>query len=143
MSCLRVRHCWCPCSGTAALLLAAASSALANPALPFPSQDSLRQAQLAALACARENSADSCQRSRALADPLLDHPRLPTACKDLLWSIRERSLPAAVNSFERREGLVQPAQGLLRVCRTSEKPSTEAPKPQQPAGGGGLQFSRP
>lgn len=127
----------CPraCAIWWALLLATAGHAVAAPYVAFPSQDTLRQVQLAALACARENSAATCQRSLALADPLLDHPRLPTACKDLLWNIRERSRPAAVNSLERRDGLSRPAEDLPRLCRTNEKAQTEPPKPQAPGGG--------
>lgn len=123
------------CATWSALLLATAGHAVAAPYVAFPSQETLRQVQLAALACARENSAATCQRSLALADPLLDHPRLPTACKDLLWSIRERSRPAAVNSLERRDGLSKPAEDLPRLCRTTEKVEAAPPKPQAPGGG--------
>ncbi len=105
--------------------------------VPFPSEARLREVQLAALACARENSAEACSRSRGLADPLLDHPRLPASCKDLLWSLRERSTPAPANSYERREALVAPAQSLLAVCRSREKPPEPAPSAAPVGGPGG------
>ena len=128
------------CAVSSALLLIATGPAMAAPYVPYPSQDTLRQVQLAALACARENTAASCQRSLALADPLLDHPRLPSACKDQLWSIRERSRPAAVNSLERRDGLAKPAEDLSRLCRNTEVIPAEPPKPQ--AAGGGFKLGR-
>ncbi len=120
-------------------LLAAAAGPPAAQAqaawVPFPSQATLREVQLAALACARDNTAETCKRSRSLADPLLDHPRLPASCKDLLWSLSERSTPAPSNSFTRREALVAPAQSLLAVCRSREKPPEPAPS-AQPGGSG-------
>lgn len=106
---------------------------------PFPSQETLRQVQLTALACARENVAASCDQARRLADPLLDHPRLPTACKDQLWTISQRSTVAPTNSFSRREAIAQPAQLLLLSCRSGEKPAA-APAAAPASGGGGLKF---
>lgn len=129
----------------AGLVLAciAAGAGRTAPFIPFPSSDSLREVQLAALACARENNAASCERARRLADPLLDHPRLPVGCKDQLWSISQKAQPAAENSFARREAISQPAQLLLLACRSGEPAAAPAaaPAPGQPAsGGGGLRF---
>lgn len=120
---------------------AAGPAALAQAGwVPFPSQASLREVQLAALACARENTAEACARSRSLADPLLDHPRLPASCKDLLWTLSERSTPAPSNSFNRREALRAPAQSLLAVCRTREKPPEPAPSTAPGGAGSGSPF---
>jgi hypothetical protein len=122
-------------------LLAAASTSLnaaAAPFVPMPSSDSLRQVQLAALACARENTAASCERARQLAEPLLDHPRLAAACKDQAWSIRQKAQPAPDNSFARREAISQPAGLLLTACRSNDKPApAAAPPAAAPASGGG------
>lgn len=106
---------------------------MSRAAEPFPSRDSLRAMQLAALACARENTAASCHQARALADPLLDHPRLPASCKDLLWTISQKAQPAASNSFERREAIAQPAGSLLSVCRSNEQQTAPKAAPAQPA----------
>lgn len=106
----------------------------------FPSTETLRQVQLAALACARENNAASCDQARQLADPLLDHARLPTACKDQLWAISQRSTVAATNSFSRREGIAEPAQLIVLSCRSGEKPAAAAPAAAPASGGGGLKF---
>mgnify|MGYP006277464381 FL=1 len=115
-------------------------SAIAAPFVPMPSSDSLRQVQLAALACARDNTAASCAQARQLAEPLLDHPRLPAACKDQAWAIRQKAEPAVSNSYERREAISQPAQLLLATCRSSEKatPATPAAAPGSGAGGFGF-----
>lgn len=132
-----------PCFGRAIGLLMASTgliqAALAAPSQPFPSQDSLRQLQLAALACARDNTAASCDPVARMADPLLDHPRLPAACKDQLWALSQRARVSAVNSYGRRESIAQPAQLLLLSCRSGEKPKPTA----QPAGQAGTtpQFS--
>jgi hypothetical protein len=99
----------------------------------------LRKVQLAALACARENTVASCDQARQLGDPLMDHPRLPANCKDLIWEILEKAQPSASNSFSRREALADPAQRLLLVCRSTEKPEAATPPPATP-GGGGLNF---
>ena len=124
----------------AAMSTAIPVSALAQGFVPYPSQDSLRQVQLAALACARENSAASCEQARKLADPLLDHPRLPAACKDQLWSLSQKARPAADNSFARRDGIEQPAQLVMLACRSNEKPIQPATPAPAPSGGGGLKF---
>ncbi|MCP9831741.1 hypothetical protein KBZ14_10870 [Synechococcus sp. HJ21-Hayes] len=126
---------WLQLVASTALLLGTGLAARAEVYVAFPTQDTLRQVQLAAMGCARENSNDTCQRSRALADPLLDHPRLPASCKDLAWTIRERSKPAAVNSFERREALIKPAQDLMQFCRSQEKPVVEKPAQDKPTSG--------
>jgi hypothetical protein len=128
-----------PCSLGIGLLIAVAPAALAEAYVPFPSQESLRQVQLAALACARENTASSCEQARRLADPLLDHPRLPTGCKDHLWAISQKAQPGASNSFARREAISQPAQLLLLACRSGEKVPEPATPPAS-SGGGGLKF---
>ena len=121
------------------LLIAAAPAARAEAYVPFPTQETLRQVQLAALACARENTAASCDQARKLADPLLDHPRLPTGCKDHLWTISQKAQPAATNSFARRDAISQPAQ-LLLACRSGEKAPEPAAAPPAGSGGGGLKF---
>lgn len=106
------------------------SAALAAPYVSFPSEDSLRQVQLAALACSRENTAASCEQARSQLNPLLDHPRLPATCKDLVWTLLQSVRPASRNSFERRDAIDDPASRLLLVCRSAEKPE---PAPQAPA----------
>lgn len=130
----------CPAAPTllAALLslapLAEARSALAQGYVAYPSPETLRDVQLAALACARENTSDTCTQARKLADPLMDHPRLPGGCKDTLWAIIQTAKPASSNTLARRDAIGDPAGRLLLVCRNSEKPisgkvvDTEKPK---------------
>ena len=103
-------------------LCAAPSAAVAEAYVPFPSPETLRQVQLAALGCARENSSETCTEARKLADPLMDHPRLPGSCKDVLWAILQTAKPASSNSLARRDAITDPAQRLLLVCRSNEKP---------------------
>ncbi|MFM8975452.1 MAG: hypothetical protein ACKOFN_07080 [Vulcanococcus sp.] len=112
-----------------ACLVGAAEPLRAQGYVPFPSAESLREVQLVTIACARENSEERCKAARDLADPLLDHPRLPASCKDLLWSITERARTASSNSFERRAAITDPAERILLVCRSAEKP---APDPKGP-----------
>ena len=71
--------------------------AQAQGAVAYPSPETLRDVQLAALACARENTSATCSQARKLADPLMDHPRLPGGCKDALWAIIQTSTPASSN----------------------------------------------
>jgi hypothetical protein len=124
--------------GSAAALLVDSLTGVGHavPYVPFPSQDTLRQVQLAALACARENTSETCNQARKLGDPLMDHPRLPANCKDLIWQMLAKSQPAPTNSFARRQAISDPAERLLLVCRSSEKPeATEAPAGKPAAGG--------
>ena len=118
--------------------LSVASALVSAPGLaadlyvPFPSEESLKELQLVTISCARDNTAASCSKSQELADPLMDHPRLPASCKDLLWTILEKAKPAASNSYQRREALSDPAQRLLLVCRSLELAKPEANQPQAP-----------
>jgi len=116
----------------AAAVLSGGAVLAADPYVPFPSEESLKELQLVTISCARDNSAASCSKSQELADPLMDHPRLPASCKDLLWSILEKAKPAASNSYQRREALSDPAQRLLLVCRSLELAKPEANQPQAP-----------
>lgn len=93
---------------------------------PYPSMDELRELQLNTFACGRENTTESCAKARAMADPLMDHPRLGASCKDAIWTIRERAQPAAISSFERRETLNRAGQDLLRFCKQQTR--TVVPK---------------
>lgn len=124
------------------LLALAGLAALAAPPLraadalaPYPSAELWRRLQLSVLTCGRENTASSCEAARQLADPLLDHPRLPSSCKDILWTIREQAVVAASNSVKRRDLLNGAAGDLLPVCRQRElvKPSAKPAAPQGPA----------
>jgi len=131
-----------PCPAAPTLLAAllglglttASRPAWGQASVPFPSPETLRDVQLAALACARENTSDTCTQARKLADPLMDHPRLPGGCKDTLWAIIQTAKPASSNSLARRDAIGDPAGRLLLVCRNSEKPisgkvvDTEKPK---------------
>ena len=82
--------------------------------VPFPSKDELRSLQLQAYACSRENDAELCDATRKTADPLMDHPRLPAACKDAVWELIQASTPATPNSFQRRDSI---DNGLIKsIC---------------------------
>jgi len=100
-----------------------AARAGAAPEIPYPSIETLRKVQLGAVACARENSAASCSQAKVLADPLIDHPLLTSGCKDLLWTITYRATPADRNTYQRREGLEQPAESVVRTCQLREPPT--------------------
>ena len=91
--------------------------------VPFPTKSELRSLQLLAYTCSRENTADICTRTREIANPLMDHPRLPTACKDTIWELLQEAKPATSNSFQRRDSIDSPARRLTVVCADPEKPS--------------------
>ena len=110
-----------------------ATRAGAAPEVPYPSNETLRKVQLGAVACARENTAASCSQAKALADPLIDHPQLPSGCKDLLWTITYRATPADLNTYQRREGLEQPADSVVRSCQLREPPTADSKGAGKPA----------
>jgi len=108
----------------------------------FPPVSVFRTLQLTTLACGRENTAASCGDARRQADPLLDHPRLPARCKDVLWSIRNLAVDAPSNSMARREPIDQAANEVTIACRQVIKAKPEE-KPQGAGGGGLLKFGAP
>ena len=99
------------------LLLAFASPVIAaEPYEPWPSKDQLRSIELAAYACSRGNSTEACARVRQLADPLMDHSRLPGLCKDVLWSLMDEAKIASTNDFRRQDAITNTARRIPRVC---------------------------
>jgi len=93
----------------------------------WPSKEQLRAVQKEAFNCSRENSAEPCDKTRALADPLMDHPLLPAVCKDVAWSLMEVARVSPNNDYKRRDAIDEQARRLTRVCAKQAKP-----KPRQP-----------
>ena len=108
---------------TLLLLALVAPLSAASTYVPWPSQDTLSTLQKEAFLCSLNNSPDLCDRSRKRADELMDHPRLPAICKDVLWSLVGEAVVAATNSFGRRDAIDQPARRLIRVCSEPVKPT--------------------
>ena len=99
------------------LLLAMASPAIAAELYePWPSKNQLRSIELAAYACSRNNATEACARVRQLADPLMDHSRLPGLCKDVLWSLMDEAKVASTNDFRRKDAITITARRIPRVC---------------------------
>ena len=99
------------------LMLAMASPAIAaEPYEPWPSKNQLRSIELAAYACSRDNATEACARVRQLADPLMDHSRLPGLCKDVLWSLMDEAKVANSNDFRRKDAITNTARRIQRVC---------------------------
>ena len=110
------------------LLLAMASPATAaEPYEPWPTKDQLRSIELAAYACSRDNSTQACRVVRQLADPLMDHSRLPGLCKDVLWSLMDDAKVVSSNDFRRKDTITTTAQRIPRVCA---EPVTKKEKPK-------------
>ena len=113
------------------LLLAMASPVIAaEPDEPWPSKDQLRSIEQAAYACSRENSAEACEGLRQLADPLMDHSRLPGLCKDVLWSLMDEAKVSNTNNFRRKDAITNTARRIPRVC-AEPVIKKEKPKPRQ------------
>ena len=108
---------------TLLLLALAAPLQAASTYVPWPSQDALKTLQKEAFLCSLNNSPDQCEGVRQRADALMDHPRLPAICKDVLWSLVGEARVAATNSFRRRDAIDQPARRLTRVCSEPVKPT--------------------
>jgi hypothetical protein len=108
----------------------------ANP--PFPPAATFRSLQLTTLDCGRENSAAPCEKARAMADPLLDHPLLSGRCKDVLWTIRQKATVAPAKTVERRDELNASARDVTVFCRQQLRGRPQPPtgEPKAPESGG-------
>ena len=107
----------CPHLIRIGLALAVAAPAMAaEPYEAWPSQEQLRRLEQAAYACSRDNSKQACARVRQLADPLMDHSRLPGLCKDVLWSLMDEAKVANTNGFRRKDAITNTARRIQRVC---------------------------
>ena len=112
------------------VLLAIASQAMAaEPYEPWPSKDQLRSIEQAAYTCSRDNATEACARVRQLADPLMDHSRLPGLCKDVLWSLMDAAKVASTNDFRRKDAITSTARRITRVCA---EPVMKKGKPKSP-----------
>ena len=110
------------------LSLAAPAGLKAKPLyVPFPTREALREIQLQAYACSRENTAEFCDRTVDLSDPLMDHPRLPAACKDTIWELLQNAKVVSSNSFQRRDNIDRPARRITVVCANPVKPTAPVP----------------
>lgn len=128
--------------GLATVLLLAAPAGAA-PASPYPPASEFRSLQLITLACGRDNDAASCDKARAMADPLLDHPRLSASCKDSLWAIRQRAVVASTNSRDRRDAIDRAARDVTVFCRQPTRPASTSGSGAGSPGGSGSSFSAP
>ena len=90
----------------------------------WPSKEQLRAVQKEAFNCSRENSSEPCDKTRALADPLMDHPLLPGVCKDVVWTLLERARVSPSNDYKRRDAIDEPARRLTSICAKQAKPKT-------------------
>ena len=121
----------CPHLIRIGLALAVAAPAMAaEPNEPWPSKDQLRSIEQAAYACSRENSTRACARVLQLADPLMDHSRLPGLCKDVLWSLMDEARVASTNNFRRKDAITNTARRITRVCAEPVM-KKETPKSRQ------------
>ena len=115
------------------LLLALTAPVQAETWVPWPTKEQLRRIQLEAYSCSRENSEAACRNSRELADALMDHPRLPGICKDVLWEVVETAKVAPRNDYKRRDRIDEPARRLTTLCA---EPVKKEDKPRRPQGPG-------
>jgi hypothetical protein len=104
----------------------------------WPSKEQLRAVQKEAFNCSRENSAEPCDKTRALADPLMDHPLLPGVCKDVVWSLLEQARVSPTNDYKRRDAIDEQARRLTSICAKREKPKKRPPG-APPSGAPGAQ----
>jgi len=119
------------------------AAAAPPPSDVFPPPETFRSLRLLTLACGRDNTAEPCDQARAVADPLLDHPRLPASCKDALWEIRQRARVAATNSFKRRDPIDKAAEDVKAFCRQQEVKTTDQKKGSPQGGKSGFSLITP
>ena len=102
--------------------------------VPWPTKEQLRKLQINAFTCSRENTEQPCAATRSQADALMDHPRLPGLCKDVLWELVETAEVAPKNDYKRRDAIDIPAKRLGRICaepiKRKQEPKPGAPKPE-------------
>ena len=96
----------------------------------FPTKEALRSIQLQAYICSRKNQTEACTLTRQMVDPLMDHPRLSSSCKDAVWELLQAAQTASTNSYQRRDSIDQPARRLYVFCinqtiKKAPKPSTQ------------------
>ena len=99
---------------------------------PYPAAALIQEIQRQTLSCGRDNTASSCERARSLADPLLDHPRLSSSCKDALWAVRQRAVAAPTNSLARRDPIDSASRDVGAFCRQPNQPPAPAAAPTDP-----------
>ena len=99
--------------------------------VPWPTKEELRSIQLDAFKCSKDNLPEPCSNARSQADALMDHPRLPGVCKDVLWSLVESATVSTANNYRRRDEIDNAAKRLSTLCAEPVK-KKETPKPGAP-----------
>ena len=112
------------------VLTMTAPSMSAEPYVAWPSKEQLRRIEQAAYVCSRDNTTEACARVHQLADPLMDHSRLPGLCKDVLWTLMDEAKVASTNDFRRKDSITNTARRITRVCAEPVK-KKEKPKSRQ------------
>ena len=111
-------------------LMAVPSGLQAQPVyVPLPTRDALREIELQAYACSRENASEPCERTITLSNPLMDHPRLSAACKDTVWELLQVATVVSSNNYTRRDSIDSPARRLPVVCGAKEPAQPASPMP--------------
>jgi hypothetical protein len=98
--------------------------------LPLPTRDALREIELQAYACSRENISEPCERTKTLSNPLMDHPRLSAACKDTVWELLQVATVVPSNNYKRRDSIDSPARRLTVVCGAQKPAQPASPAPR-------------
>ena len=112
------------------VLMAVPAGLQAQPVyVPLPTRDALREIELQAYACSRENASEPCERTKTLSNPLMDHPRLSAACKDTVWELLQVATVVASNNYKRRDSIDSPARRLPVVCGAKEPDQPASPMP--------------
>lgn len=96
----------------------------------IPTKEELRSIQRQAFTCSRTNDAEACRRTRQMVDPLMDHPRLPSSCKDVVWDLLQVAKTASKNSFQRRDSIDSPARRLSVICINPTRQKSPNPSNQ-------------
>ncbi len=113
------------------LLLVSATPAFSElEYVPIPTKEEMRSIQLQAFTCSRTNDAEACLRTRQMVDPLMDHPRLPSSCKDVVWDLLQVAKTATKNSFQRRDAIDRPARRLSVICINPTRQKSPNPSNQ-------------
>ena len=99
---------------------AKSTGAIISGPIPMPTKRELHNIQSQAYKCSRQNNTKACKKTRELADPLMDHPRLPFPCKDALWELLQVAKTDSENSFERRDAIDKPAEQLSKLCKSDK-----------------------
>ena len=89
--------------------------------IEIPTEKEIYEIQIQAYDCSIKNTQLPCNKAMEMINPLMDNPRLTSACKDTVWQLLHSLKKSSTNDFYRKDSIEIPAKKLSSLCIRQKK----------------------